>query len=185
MRLMAFSMTTAQVRARTKTVTRRCGWWKAAPGQVVMAVEKAQGLKAGEHPVRIGAIRFLSVRREPLMRITAADVVLEGFPDGNVQTFIRMFKKANGCDVRDPVNRIAFEYMNLVTRRADDEPAGRRMVAIDRLDLIEIAPIVDMFHFDRGETLWMPEYSARVIAWDPALRERFVIDPPLAGAEVW
>ena len=42
-RLMSFSMTTPQVRARTKTVTRRLGWRFLKPGVVLWAVEKAQG----------------------------------------------------------------------------------------------------------------------------------------------
>ena len=65
-RHMSFSMTTAQFRARTKTVTRRFGWWFLKPGDLVMGVEKSQGLKKGEKVVRLGLIRIVSVRTEPL-----------------------------------------------------------------------------------------------------------------------
>ena len=42
-------MTTEAVRRREKTVTLRLGWWKLQPGTILQAVEKAQGLKKGEH----------------------------------------------------------------------------------------------------------------------------------------
>ena len=51
MRLISFSMTLPQFHARTKDVTRRLGWKDLAHGTFLQAVEKAQGLKAGEHPV--------------------------------------------------------------------------------------------------------------------------------------
>lgn len=61
---MSFSLTTPQFLARTKTVTRRLGWARAKVGDIVTAVEKAQGLKAGEKVRRLGTIRLLSVERE-------------------------------------------------------------------------------------------------------------------------
>jgi hypothetical protein len=48
-RNMSFSMTTEAVRNRSKTVTRRLGWWGLQPGTILQAVEKAQGLRKGEH----------------------------------------------------------------------------------------------------------------------------------------
>lgn len=67
MRHMSFALTTEQVRARTKTVTRRVRWLFAKPGDIVQPVVKGQGLKKGETVEKIGApIRFVSVRREPL-----------------------------------------------------------------------------------------------------------------------
>lgn len=38
MRNMSFSMTTGQIINRTKTVTRRFGWWRLGPGEKVRAV---------------------------------------------------------------------------------------------------------------------------------------------------
>ena len=46
-RNMSFALTTEQFKARTKTVTRRFGWWFLKPGDVVRGVEKAMGLKPG------------------------------------------------------------------------------------------------------------------------------------------
>ena len=48
MRLMSFSETTDQIRARTKTVTRRDGWDNLRPGERLWAVEKAMGLRKGQ-----------------------------------------------------------------------------------------------------------------------------------------
>jgi hypothetical protein len=53
MRNMSFSLTTPQVYAGTKTVTRRLGWRFAKAGQRVCAVEKGMGLKKGEKVKRI------------------------------------------------------------------------------------------------------------------------------------
>lgn len=66
MRRMSFSLTTEQMRARTKRVTRRLGWLTLKPGTELLAVEKAMGLRKGEHAVPIGRIRVVSVRRERL-----------------------------------------------------------------------------------------------------------------------
>ena len=61
-----FFLTTDQVRNRTKTVTRRNGWWFLKPGEIVNAVEKAMGLKRGEKIKRICQIRIVSTRAESL-----------------------------------------------------------------------------------------------------------------------
>jgi hypothetical protein len=109
---MSFFLTTDQVRNRTKTVTRRLGWKKAKPGDVVQPVVKGQGLKKGEHPEKIGGpIRFVKVTRERLIDMSDADCPLEGFPQMTAQLFVRMFVKHNGCDVLDEVTRIEFEYL--------------------------------------------------------------------------
>jgi hypothetical protein len=64
MRLMSFSLTTPQILARTKTVTRRMGWTFLRPGDLVQAIEKGQGLKKGEHVKRLAVLRIVDVRRE-------------------------------------------------------------------------------------------------------------------------
>ena len=63
MRRMSFSATVPQMRARTKTVTRRdpSTWTTLQPGDRLLAVEKAMGLKAGERQVPIGVIEIESV----------------------------------------------------------------------------------------------------------------------------
>lgn len=108
MRNMAFSITTQQMYARTKTVTRRLGWPFLKPGDIVMAVEKGMGLKKGEHIKKLYPIEIISVRGERLSSITLDDVAREGFPEMNVPQFVRMFAKSHGCDIHEGVNRIEF-----------------------------------------------------------------------------
>ena len=114
MRNMSFSMTTEAVRERRKTVTRRLGWWNLQPGTVLQAVEKAQGLKKGEHVKPICLIRVVSIRQEyvwHLLGYTAGETAREGFPELDASGFIEMFCTANRCDGSVLVNRIEFEYV--------------------------------------------------------------------------
>ena len=109
---MSFALTTDQVRAHSKTVTRRVGWRFAKVGDVVQPVLKAQGLKKGEKVQRIGGpIRFTAVDRVVLADISTVDVYHEGFPAMTQREFIEMFKKANGGLRDQVVTRIAFEYL--------------------------------------------------------------------------
>ncbi len=110
-RNMSFSFTTEQVRNRTKTVTRRDGWWFLKSGDIINAVEKGMGLKKGEKIKRICQLRILSTRKERLESITDEDVVREGFPGWSRSQFVDMFCKSHGvCGLND-VNRIEFEYI--------------------------------------------------------------------------
>ena len=111
MRHMSFALTTAQMRARTKTVTRRTGWASLKPGTLIQAVEKAQGLRKGEHVRRLGVIRVLVVTREPLSAITDEDVRREGFANMDAFEFVAMFCEHNGGDQHQQVTRIEFEHM--------------------------------------------------------------------------
>jgi hypothetical protein len=104
-------MATEAVRDHSKTVTRRLGWWNLKPGTILQAVEKAQGLRKGEHVKPICLIRVVSVRRERLIAIRREDPVREGFPELTTAGFMAMFCRANRCDVGEWVNRIAFEYV--------------------------------------------------------------------------
>ncbi|MEQ3630721.1 MAG: ASCH domain-containing protein [Sulfitobacter sp.] len=111
-RNMSFFMTQPQIKARTKTVTRRFGWSALKPGDVINAVEKGQGLKAGEKINRLCQIRILSVRAEPLNAITQADCILEGFPDFAPDDFVAMLVRHYRCDPAQRCNRIEFEYID-------------------------------------------------------------------------
>lgn len=113
MRNMSFSMTTEAVRRREKTVTRRLGWWRLERGDILQAVEKAQGLKKGEHVKPICLIRVVSVKREQLDEIYGyeGETSAEGFPDLTPGAFMTMFCKANACETWRMVNRIEFEYV--------------------------------------------------------------------------
>lgn len=106
---MAFSMTTPQMYAHTKDVTRRLGWANLKAGDIVTAVVKGMGLKKGEKIQVIGPIEILSVRSEPLYEITPDDVLREGFPEYNTEEFIAFFCKGHHCDRYQVVKRIEFK----------------------------------------------------------------------------
>lgn len=109
-RHISFSMTTPQFLAGTKTVTRRMGWKQLKVGTEIIAAKKCHGLKAGEKVERLGGIRVVDVRREPLSAVTAADVAREGFPDWSVEKFIKFFCGGHtGCTPESMVTRIEFE----------------------------------------------------------------------------
>ncbi|CAG0946258.1 hypothetical protein ANRL1_02874 [Anaerolineae bacterium] len=110
-RHMSFSMTTSQVRSKTKDVTRRLGWDDLKPGELFWAIEKGQGLKRGEHVVKIWLCRCVSNTPEPLNTITPDDCVREGFPGYTLQQFVQMFTRHNKCKPDRVVNRIEFEYV--------------------------------------------------------------------------
>ena len=112
MRNMSFMITPDQIRAKTKTVTRRMGWKNLKPGTLLQPVVKGQGLKKGEQVEKIGGpIRVLSVDRVILNQITPQDVYREGFPQMTQREFVTMFKKSHrGCRAGSAVNRIQFEY---------------------------------------------------------------------------
>lgn len=110
-RNMSFSLTTEQAKNKTKTVTRRIGWWFLRPGDIVQQVEKGMGLKKGEKVKKIHLIRIKNTEWEELQAITDGGVVEEGFRDKSREWFINMFKKHNHCHRNELVNRIEFEYI--------------------------------------------------------------------------
>ena len=110
-RNISFAMTTPQIMARSKTVTRRFGWWFLKPGDQLCGVKKAMGLKRGEKIERLCLIEVVSVRKEPLCAITQEDVIAEGFPDWTPQDFIDFLVKHYKCDPSKAVNRIEFKYL--------------------------------------------------------------------------
>ena len=123
MRNMSFALTTAQVVAGTKTVTRRMGWKNLKPGDMLRPVKKCMGLKPGEkiEPLR-GPVRVVSVTREPLRRMTDnlrygfAECEHEGFAEHPEfkwpSEFVAMFCTTHkGCTPEMEVTRIEFEYV--------------------------------------------------------------------------
>lgn len=111
MRHTSFFLTTAQIRNRSKTVTRRLSSRYKA-GELRQPVVKQQGLKKGEHVEKIGgAIRLTDVRRERLDAITPDDCAREGFPELTPAEFVAMFKRHNHCRRNRIVTRIQFEYV--------------------------------------------------------------------------
>ena len=110
-RHMSFALTEAQIRNQTKTVTRRKGWLFLKPGDIVIAVNKSQGLKKGEHPVKLATLRVVSARRERLCDISSDDCRREGFPYFTPPEFTLFYMRHNGGFHDDEVTRIEFEYI--------------------------------------------------------------------------
>lgn len=118
MRNISFSLTTPQVRAGTKDVTRRVGWVTLKPGTRLMACEKCQGLGKGGKIVKIREIEVLSVEREQLREILErphrgkrTECEREGFPDMAPKEFFLMFMEHMGIGPSDYVTRIEFTYV--------------------------------------------------------------------------
>lgn len=118
MRNMSFALTTDQVAAGTKDVTRRMGWRNLKQGEAFRPVKKCMGLKQGEkiQPIR-GPVRAVSVRREVLGRMIddpdygKQECIREGFPNMSPREFVQMFCETHkGCEPGSVITRIEFEY---------------------------------------------------------------------------
>lgn len=116
MRNISFKLTSDQFRNRTKTVTRRLGWKFLKAGDLLQGCVKCQGLKPGEKIERLGVIRVVDVRREPLSKMIVdkaygeAECIAEGFPERSPLEFVAMFGQSMKCLQADEVTRIEFEY---------------------------------------------------------------------------
>jgi len=123
MRNISFSITLQAFHDGTKDVTRRYPSWKnLKPGDHLMAVEKAQGLKKGEHVVKISEIVIVNCAPEQLRCIEYSsyrdddtkpggirkETLREGFPLMTPESFVKMFCKFNKCTPETIVNRIVF-----------------------------------------------------------------------------
>lgn len=145
MRNMSFALTTAQIKARTKSVTRRMHWQAATAGTLLCAVEKSQGLRPGEAIKRLTIIRVADRRREPLRRMIddeaygAAELMAEGFPDMTPAQFVDMFCDTHAkCTPDSKVTRIAFEYptvaCSLLQSQRDSAWCSILWVGVDTVD---------------------------------------------------
>ncbi|HEX3778597.1 MAG TPA: hypothetical protein VHX38_02940 [Pseudonocardiaceae bacterium] len=122
-------MTVQAVRDRTKTVTRRRGWWEnkygrrmLLPGDRLTLVLKSQGRKPGEPLVRLAEVEVVAVRREPLNAITAAEVALEGFPGMSPAEFVRrFFVEAQDISPDVEITRIEWTYMEDATAMTNND----------------------------------------------------------------
>lgn len=117
MRNISFAHTTEQFLDGTKDVTRRLGWSTLQPGTRLRAVRKAMGLRPGEKMQPLGEIEVVSVSREELRVISAADVRREGFPEMSAAEFVTMYCTSFGCRPETIVTRIEF-------RKVDDAESG-------------------------------------------------------------
>lgn len=118
---MSVSLTEPQVRARTKTVTRRAGWLMLRPGDRLTLCRKVMGRRKGDPLERITDVEVVSVNREPLLAITMPDVIAEGFPKMTPTEFVAFFCGTHkGCTPATEVTRIRWRYLD----PANGEPDG-------------------------------------------------------------
>lgn len=94
-RRMSFFLTTAQILDGSKTVTRRNPntWTKLKPGDLIIAIEKGQGLKAGEGHRMLALLEVVDVRVEQLDDITTEDCAREGFPEYTPAEFCAFYRR--------------------------------------------------------------------------------------------
>ena len=117
MRNISFALTTAQFIDRSKTVTRRVGWKKLKPGEVLQGVRKAQGLKKGEKVEPLGLIRVEDIRFEPVSLLIEyldygkREVILEGFPGMSPEEFVAFFLRSHKVNLYDDITRIEYVYL--------------------------------------------------------------------------
>lgn len=112
MRNISFGLTERQFLDGSKSVTRRLGWRFLQPGDRLMGVRKAMGLKKGEPVVRLGVIEVLWVNRERLDRIDVSECQREGFPEMSPEDFIAFFCRTHkGCTPETEVTRIKFTHV--------------------------------------------------------------------------
>lgn len=118
MRNISASMTKAQVLDRSKFETRRFGWWDHMKGEArvntedrLRVVEKCMGLKKGEKHKELAIVEVVESWREPLDRISKAEVEREGFPDMTPAEFVAMFCKAMRCKPDTVVTVIWWSYV--------------------------------------------------------------------------
>lgn len=119
-RFISFMLTQPQIRARTKTVTRRLGWKTLKPGTLLMGAEKCQGLGKGGKIKPLGLIHVVSARQERLNEMTrsaylygTAECRAEGFPDMTPAEFVDFFCKSHkGCTPQTEITRIEFEFVD-------------------------------------------------------------------------
>lgn len=129
-RLMSVSHTEAQVRNRSKTVTRRLGWKTLKQGDRLTLCKKVMGRRRrcvdcqhGGCPVcggdgyiveplyRLADVEVTAAFREPLSVVTPSDVAAEGFPDWTVQQFIDFYCATFKVTPETIVTRIEWRYL--------------------------------------------------------------------------
>lgn len=116
-RLLSCALTEPQVVDRSKTETRRLGWWEDKHGyRLVMPydrlqlVRKAMGRKPGEPVVVLAQVEVTEVVRERLDAITPEGVAAEGFPDWGPAEFIEFFCRSMKCEPDRVVTVIRWRY---------------------------------------------------------------------------
>jgi hypothetical protein len=117
MRNISFLLTEKQFLDDTKDVTRRLGWIKLKAGDRLMGCRKCQGLKPGEQLAHLGEMEVVSIRREPLSRMTGdaaygrEEAIREGFPKMTGGEFVEMFCHHMKATPATVVTRIEFKHV--------------------------------------------------------------------------
>jgi hypothetical protein len=107
---MSVALTAPAVRNRTKTQTRRVGWRRLEVGHQLALCPKYRGVRRADREL-ITIVDVLSVRREPLSAIAAADVIAEGFPDLPPAEFVEFFCRTHrGVTPASEITRIEWAY---------------------------------------------------------------------------
>lgn len=113
---MSCALTIPQVRARTKTVTRRHldSWHQLAVGDQLTLVERSRGLPSGAKQVVLANVEIVDLRVVELEDMDEAELVAEGFPDWNVESFTRFWRASHGVpdEAGVLVRRIEWRYLD-------------------------------------------------------------------------
>lgn len=118
MRNISCALTTPQILDQSKDVTRRLGWLKLKPGDLLQPVKKCMGLKPGEKVEKLGPpVRVVATSRVMLRMMTdhpeygRAECIREGFPHLTPEQFVSMFCATHkGCTPETVITRIEFKY---------------------------------------------------------------------------
>lgn len=107
---MSVSLTAQAVRDRVKTQTRRDGWLRLNSGNQLALCPRYRGVSRGDREL-ITIVDVISVRREPLRAISAADVLAEGFPEWTPDEFVEFFCRTHrGIEPASEITRIEWAY---------------------------------------------------------------------------
>lgn len=124
-RLLSVALTEPQVRDRSKTETRRLGWWEDKhgrrllhPGDRLTLCRKVMGRKPGEPLVRLAEVEVTAVYRERLDAITPEGVAAEGFPEMTPGQFVVFFRQHMRCQPDTVVTVIRWTYLDSEVRAA-------------------------------------------------------------------
>lgn len=119
-RLMSVTLTEQAVADRTKTVTRRLGWWADKngrrliyPGDRLTLCRKVMGRKPGEPLVRLAEVEVLDMSRQQVrVQNTPGEAAREGFPDWTWPEFVAFFCEEMRCEPTTVVTRIEWRYLD-------------------------------------------------------------------------
>lgn len=117
-------MTVAQVRDRSKTVTRRHidTWRNLKAGDRLTLIEKGMGLPKGARQVVLTEVEITDVRVEELGAVTSEECAREGFPEMSPAAFIGMWVASHGYPRGlDPTLARCVECRRIEFRYLDDE----------------------------------------------------------------